>query len=61
MVSWVLIPVMQNMPHDLVGFAFAMKGVLLGVSIFMMIKASRDEAYALPVIGELAQRSAAEQ
>jgi uncharacterized membrane protein len=35
--------------------------VLLAVSIFMMIKASHNEAYVLPIIGELAQRSATEQ
>lgn len=33
---------------------------LLGMSIFMMVKASHDEAYALPLFGELAQRSIAE-
>ena len=33
------------------------EAVLLVMSIFMMVKASHDEAYALPVFGELAQRS----
>jgi uncharacterized membrane protein len=33
---------------------------LLGMSIFMMVKASHDEAYALPLFGELAHRSIAE-
>ncbi|MGB7759853.1 MAG: hypothetical protein WBL61_08495 [Bryobacteraceae bacterium] len=33
---------------------------LLIMSIFMMIKASHDEAYSLPLFGELAQRSVAE-
>jgi uncharacterized membrane protein len=36
-------------------------GLILAVSIFMMVKASHDEAYVLPIIGELAQRSATEQ
>ena len=35
--------------------------VLLGMSIFMMVKASHDEAYSLPLFGELAQRSVAER
>ena len=35
--------------------------LLIGVGIFMMVKASHDEVYVLPIIGELAQRSAAEQ
>ena len=34
--------------------------VLLGLSIFMMVKASREEAYSLPLFGELAARSVAE-
>ena len=29
--------------------------------IFMIIKASQDEVYSLPVIGELAERSVAER
>lgn len=33
---------------------------LLVMSIFMMVKASQDEAYALPLFGELAQRSVTE-
>ncbi len=35
--------------------------LLIGVGIFMMVKASHDEVYVLPIVGELAQRSAAEQ
>jgi uncharacterized membrane protein len=34
--------------------------ILLGVSIFMIIKASHEETYVLPIIGELARRSATE-
>lgn len=34
--------------------------LLLGMSIFMMIKASHDETYSLPLFGELAQRSVSE-
>jgi uncharacterized membrane protein len=33
--------------------------VLLGMSIFMMVKAAHREAYSLPLFGELAQRSVA--
>jgi uncharacterized membrane protein len=36
------------------------QAILLGMSIFMMVKASHDEAYALPLFGELAQKSVAE-
>jgi uncharacterized membrane protein len=37
------------------------EAVLLGMSIFMMVKAAHEEAYALPIFGELAQRSVAER
>jgi uncharacterized membrane protein len=33
---------------------------LIGASIFMMVKASHDEAYALPLFGELAHKSVTE-
>ena len=36
------------------------QAILLGMSIFMMVKASHDEAYALPLFGELAEKSVAE-
>jgi uncharacterized membrane protein len=33
---------------------------LLGLSVFMMVKAAHEEAYALPLFGELAHRSVTE-
>src|SRR5215467_4070461 len=33
------------------------EAVLLGMSIFMMVKAANDQTYSLPLFGELAQRS----
>ena len=36
------------------------QAVLLGMSIFMMVKASHGVAYPLPLFGELAQKSVAE-
>jgi uncharacterized membrane protein len=54
----VLRPLLQLIPgfhlHPLV------QAVLLGMSIFMMVKAAHDEAYSLPLFGELAQKSVAE-
>jgi uncharacterized membrane protein len=38
-----------------------LRAVVLGLWIFMLIKASHEEAYSLPVIGELAERSVAER
>ena len=54
----VLRPILQHIPgfhlHSLV------QAVLLGMSIFMMVKAAHNEAYALPLFGELANKSVAE-
>jgi len=38
-----------------------MEGVLMFTWIFMLVKASHDETYSLPIIGDLAQKSAAER
>jgi uncharacterized membrane protein len=62
-VAWLLVdqvlrPLLQRIPgfhlHSIV------QAVLVGMSIFMMVKASHDEAYPLPLFGELAQKSVAE-
>ena len=54
----VLRPLLQRLP----GFHLhsVVQAVLLGMSIFMMVKAAHDEAYALPLFGDLAQKSVAE-
>ena len=60
-VQWVIHPIVLNMPNHFVRLDHILEGILLGVSIFMIVKASHGEPYVLPIIGELAQRSAAEQ
>jgi uncharacterized membrane protein len=60
-VDWVVGPIVRSAPGRHFPLDMILHGLLLAVSIFMMIKASHDEAYVLPVIGELAQRSATEQ
>ena len=57
--DWVLKPVFSEIPH--VHINGIIQAVLLGVSIFMIIKASQEEAYSLPIIGELAQKSVSER
>jgi uncharacterized membrane protein len=56
--DWVIRPMMRFGPslqiHHLI------QAVLLGMSIFMMVKASHNETYHLPIFGELAQRSIVE-
>ncbi len=56
--DWVLRPLLEHsnaMPVHRV-----IQAILIGMSIFMMVKASHGENYQLPVIGELAQRSVVE-
>lgn len=56
--GWVLRPMFSMVPrmplNSLVELA------LLGMSIFMMVKAAHNETYSLPIFGELAHRSVAE-
>lgn len=58
MEDWVLRPMFLMAPdlhiHGVIG------ALLLGMSVFMMVKAAHEEAYPLPLFGELAQRSVAE-
>ena len=56
--DWVLKPLFHMIPTF--HFDRITEAALLGVSIFMMVKASHQEAYSLPVLGELAQKSVAE-
>ncbi len=52
--KWAVAPLSHFPLHALVSAA------LLVMSIFMMVKASHDEAYSLPLFGELAHRSISE-
>jgi len=60
-VEWVVHPLMATMPDRVIRIDRILEGLLLAVSILMMVKAAHDEHYVLPIIGELAQKSAAEQ
>jgi uncharacterized membrane protein len=57
--DWVLRPAFYFMPWSHFEVYRIAELVLLGMSIFMMLKAGQNEAFALPIFGELAQRSAA--
>jgi uncharacterized membrane protein len=59
-VSWVVRPISAAMPDRFVRVDHLLEALIIGVCIFMMVKASHDEPYVLPIIGELAQRSAIE-
>lgn len=65
-VAWLLVdraigPVIRAMPFDNLGLIGLMKLALVGAWVFMLIKTSNNEDYRLPVFGELADRSIAEQ
>ena len=59
-VQWVVKPMFwfAHGPH--VPVAVLLQLCLLGLSIFMMVKAAEEQVYSLPVLGELAERSLAE-
>ena len=59
MEDWVLRPTVFEMIPGL-HLHKIIQAALLVMSIFMMVKASHDEPYSLPVFGELAQRSLVE-
>lgn len=58
--DFVIRPMFWMMPNNLHLYQL-IQLVLLGMSVFMMVKASHDEAYSLPLFGELAQRSVSER
>jgi uncharacterized membrane protein len=60
LVEWVFSPMAFFMPghFPMVGL---MKLAIILVWVFMMVKASHNETYSLPIIGELAERSLAER
>ncbi len=68
-VDWVIGPIWDfpNLPHwpgGLRGFSFVgslLKAVIFFTWIFMLIKTSQEQFYKLPILGELAERSVAEQ
>jgi uncharacterized membrane protein len=59
-VRWVLRPLALTLPEHFIRVDHILEGIILFVSIFMMVKAAHDQPYVLPIIGELAQRSATE-
>ncbi len=58
MEDWVLRPIFHLVPNF--QLHHIIEAILLGMSIFMMVKASHEQAYQLPLFGELAQKSVAE-
>ena len=65
-VDWVLSPMLRwpghfGGPHIFWIIPGAMKAAVFGAWIFMIIKASQDEVFKLPILGDLAEKSVTEQ
>jgi uncharacterized membrane protein len=65
-VDWVISPIFHvptffGTPHFYRVFPALMKALIFGAWIFMIIKASQDEVFKLPILGELAEKSVTEQ
>ncbi len=65
MVGMVLSPIFSHLPFPASyfhrGSVDILKMAIFGIWIFMLIKTSQDQLFKLPVLGELADRSVAEQ
>ena len=60
-VDQVLRPIFAAMPKGGIRVDHILGALLMAAWIFMLIKASREETYSLPIIGELAQKLAADR
>jgi len=60
MADWVLRPMFDVFWMPKMQIYRIVEVVLLGMSVFMMLKAGQNEAFSLPLFGELAHRSVAE-
>lgn len=58
--DWVLRPISYAMPMGHFEIYRLVELALLGLSIFMMVKAAHNEVFSLPIFGELAHRSLSE-
>ena len=65
LVDWVVAPMFHLMPHPGWKLGVAVGGLLrlsiLLAWVWMIIKTSQEQFFSLPIVGELAERSVAEQ
>jgi len=59
-VNWAIRPIFQAFGDPVFRLDRVLELVLLGASIFMMVKTSHEQMYSLPILGDLAHRSATE-
>jgi uncharacterized membrane protein len=60
-VDWVVSPITSFVPQMPFPLAKALKLAVVGAWIFMLIKVANHQNFRLPILGELAERSVAEQ
>ena len=63
MVDWVFQPIFRAMPgpNPMRAMAGLMHIIVFGAWIWMMIKTAQEQMFHLPIVGDLAERSVAEQ
>jgi uncharacterized membrane protein len=59
-VDWAVRPMFRAMGDPFYRVDRLMEALLFGAAIFMMVKTSHEEVFRLPVLGDLAHRSAME-
>ena len=59
-VDWTVRPIFRSFAEPVFRLDRVLEGLIFAASIFMIVKASHEEVYSLPIIGELAHRSATE-
>ena len=59
-VDWGIRPIFQAIGDPFYRFDRLLEAFLFGAAIFMIVKTSHEEVYRLPVLGDLAYRSAME-
>ncbi len=60
-VDWVVAPITAFVPSMPFPLGKALKLAVVGAWIFMLIKVANNQNFRLPILGELAERSVAEQ
>jgi uncharacterized membrane protein len=60
-VEWVIEPIFHDVSGGPLRISKILHAVLFFTWIFMLVKASQEQPYSLPIIGELAEKSASER
>lgn len=61
LVEWAVSPIFSAMPHGVPRIDHLLKAVIMVVWVFMLVRTSQGVVFSLPLLGELAHRSAHER